>query len=195
MSARKRASPRPAADRPPSGSRAPSDGWTTALCAAALVAFVIAAYWPILHAGFIWDDDSYVTGNAIAAWAPLDGPAPYLVPDRGRAAILPAGVQHVLGRIPSVGTCRPSVTTSSMCCCTLQASVLMLWRLLVRLQVPGAWLAAALFAVHPVMVESVAWVTERKNVLSLRRCALGFAAVLLAVLAIPKVKAPTPMHG
>jgi len=58
------------------------------------------------------------------------------------------------------------------------ASALLLVKVLRRLEVPGAWLAGALWALHPVQAESVAWMSELKNTLS-GLCYLGSALAYL----------------
>ena len=58
------------------------------------------------------------------------------------------------------------------------ASALLVWRLLGRLGVRLAWLGGLLFAIHPVAVESVAWMSELKNTLSLPFLLMAMLAYL-----------------
>lgn len=129
---------------------------------AAILCACLCAYLPALDAGWIWDDDAYVLENPAVrleggiadAWVP--GRTPQWYP----MVFVSFWVQHALHGIEPFGYHLVNVLLHL-------ASTAMLWRLLLALGLPGATLAAALFALHPVQVESVAWVTERKNVLSM----------------------------
>ncbi|HME87928.1 MAG TPA: tetratricopeptide repeat protein [Chthoniobacterales bacterium] len=122
----------------------------------------ILAYLPVLRAGFIWDDDDYVTNNSTLVdlsglgkiWFKI-GATPQYYP----LVHTTFWVEYHLWGLNPLGYHLVNV-------CLHVLSAILLWRLLLRLNVPGAWLASAIFALHPVHVESVAWITERKNVLS-----------------------------
>jgi tetratricopeptide (TPR) repeat protein len=134
-----------------------------ALLAVLLVGMVLAAYGPALRAGFIWDDDDYVTENPLLhtpdgferIWLSMDAPSQYfpLVYTAFR-------IEYGLWGLDPLGYHLINVLFHA-------ANALLLWLLLRRLDIRGAWFAAAVFALHPVQVESVAWITERKNVMSL----------------------------
>ena len=133
------------------------------LATVALVAIVSATYAPVVRNTYIWDDDSYVTRNLNLR--SLEGLWSIWFEPRTSPQYYPLvhstfWLEYHLWELAPLGYHVVNVALHA-------ASVLLLWRLLVRLAIPGAWLAAALFAVHPVAVESVAWATERKNVLSL----------------------------
>jgi tetratricopeptide (TPR) repeat protein len=123
----------------------------------------IAVYAPLRPAGFIWDDDVYVTENAL-----LRTPAGLL-----QIWLVPGATPQYYPLVHTTfwleyqawGLWAPGYHAVNVL--LHAASSVLLWRVLARLGLRGAWVAAALFAVHPVMTESVAWVTERKNVLSL----------------------------
>lgn len=127
-----------------------------------LVVLALAAHGPGIFAGFIIDDDAYVTGNETLGdlgglrdiWFDLEASPQYYPLVFSTFWV----EQRLWGNHPAGyhGTNIVLHVVNALC----------VWMLLQALAVPGAWLGAALFAVHPVQVESVAWVAERKNVLS-----------------------------
>ena len=136
------------------------------LALVALGLLVVVSYLPaMLWGGFVWDDNLCIKTDPVKRQYRVCGKSgfpPVLLKTRattGLWSIRPSGWITNYGDL-----IRPAIT-SSMCCCIL-ANTLLVWHLLRRLAVPGAWMVAAVFAVHPLHVESVAWVIERKDVLS-----------------------------
>ena len=127
-----------------------------------LVAVTFIAYQPVWHAGFIWDDDDYVTNNTTLRtldglrriWSKLGATSQYYPLTHSSF-----WVEYHLWQLNPLGYHVVNVSLHAV-------NSILIGLVLRKLQVKGAWLAAAIFALHPVHVESVAWVTERKNLLS-----------------------------
>ena len=128
------------------------------LAAAAILLLVLAVYWPALRGGVVLDDtllidrNPLVTGklNLGSVWFRTDFPL----------SVIAFWLQWLVWGPTAAGYHIVNVLLHA-------ASAVLVWRLLLRLGIPGAWLAAVIFAVHPVCAASAAWISELKNTLSL----------------------------
>ena len=133
-----------------------------------LLALTLLTFLPSFDAGFVWNDDDL---DEMLAMIDRDGLGTVWFSTRSfnywPVTWTSYWVEHeIFGDDPHSG--RPHPTSYHAINVLIHAiSSLLLWRVLVRLKIPGAWLAGMVFAIHPVNVESVAWITQRKNVLSL----------------------------
>ncbi len=158
-------------------SRANAGAWARlGVCAA--VAWVYAPVW---RAGFIWNDSDYVTAPALRSlgglwriWTELGATEQYYPVLHSWFWVQ----QWIFGDAPA------GYHVVNVALHALAAGLFAL--VLRRLAVPGAWFAAAVFALHPVAVESVAWISEQKNTLSLA----FYLAAALAWLRFEERRAP-----
>src|SRR4249919_1063725 len=133
-------------------------GWASFL----LIALTVVTFAPALNGQFLWDDDAHVTRPELRSAAGLariwfePGATQQYYPLLHTAF----WVQHHLWGDAVFGYHLVSVLLHA-------TSAILLLLILRRLEVHGAWVAAAIFAVHPLQVESVAWISEQKNTLSL----------------------------
>ncbi len=129
---------------------------------ALLLASVLVAYAPALTGDLLWDDDAHLTSAALQGWDGLRRIWFELGATQQYYPVLHSAfwLEHRLWGDTVVGYHLATVTLHALAACLV---VLVCQRLRIR----GAWLAGFLFALHPVTVESVAWISEQKNTLSL----------------------------
>jgi len=132
-----------------------------ALLGAGLLGLVFLFYFPALKGGLLFDDDRYLTPPALWSlhglwriWFELGASFTYY-PVVHSALWL----EHQLWGENVFGYHVVSLLLHT-------GSAYLVVAVVRRLGLPGAWLAAYIFALHPVCVESVAWISEQKNTLS-----------------------------
>jgi len=169
MPARNENRPPPAAFRPPAAAADVSTDdaarWQNLLLQAAII--ILAGLWiysPTYHGEWLWDDDQLVWQNAVVQSTSLRGLAKLWFNPDG-ADFFPLSYTALWAQWPFFHD-QPTGYHITTIVLHIVASLL-LWALLDRMRIPGAWLSGLLFAIHPVAVESVAWVSETKNTLSL----------------------------
>jgi tetratricopeptide (TPR) repeat protein len=139
----------------------PSHSWRRWVWGLLLVVVTILAYQPAWNGKPIWDDEGHITKPELRS---MDG--------LGRVWIKPGATQQYYPLAHSVFWVEHKIWGDSplgyhLINILLHAvSALLLLKMLRRLEVPGAFLATVIFALHPVQVESVAWISELKNTLS-----------------------------
>jgi tetratricopeptide (TPR) repeat protein len=139
-----------------------------------IVVLTATAYGPAFRAGWVWDDDSYVTANAtLRSW---DGLARIWSEPGAVAQYYPLTFSSLWLDYQLHGADPFAYHATNVG--VHAANAVLVGVVLDALAIPAPWVAAALFAIHPMHVESVAWVTERKNVLSGCFYLLAFLALL-----------------
>ena len=136
----------------------------TLLGAAALAAMIVAVYFPALNGEPLWDDAVWTEEPLVQSWSGIREIwlEPSAIEREGHywpLVYTSFWLEHKLWGLTPLGYHLVNVLLHL-------ANSLLAWRLLALLAVPGAWAAAVIFAVHPLHVESVAWIVERKDLLS-----------------------------
>src|SRR5437773_5987241 len=143
------------------------------LFALALIAITAAAYLPAWNGKLIWDDNRHITQPALRSWQGLADIWTRVGATQQYYPLVHSffWIEQKLWGDSVVGYHLVNIILHSL-------GAVALLQILQRLKIPGAWLVAGLFALHPVQVESVAWISELKNTLS----GLLFFCSLLAYL-------------